>query len=152
MVDCLKALDSPPPEPPENVQSVLVVAGVLIDPDGRILVAQRPAQKHMGGLWEYPGGKIEQGELPEFSLMRELREELGVETRPGCFFPIGFASHLYEDFHLLMPVYGCRAWRNAPRAYEHDAVKWVRPHQLYDLDMPPADAPLNDAVIQYLSR
>lgn len=152
MPDCFEALDAPPPEPPANLELKIVVAAVLIDPDERILVARRPSHKHMGGLWEYPGGKLDRGEIPEFALMRELREELGIETRPGCFFPITFASHLYQEFHLLMPVFGCRAWRGVPRALEHDEVKWIRPKMLYDLEMPPADVPLNDAVLRYLEK
>ena len=150
MSSCQEALDQPQPEQPSGLPLVLVAAALLIDPDGRILVAQRPDDKHMGGLWEFPGGKVNEGEFPEFALMRELKEELGIETRPGCFFPVSFASHSYDNFKLLMPLYGCRAWRNPPRALEHKAVKWIRPHQLYDMDMPPADGPLNDSVIRFL--
>lgn len=150
MSACLDALDQPPPVPPPGTKVVTVVAVVLIDPDGRILVGKRPEGKHMAGLWEFPGGKLADGELPEFALMRELKEELGIETRPGCFFPISFASHSYDDFHLLMPLYGCRAWKNPPRALEHDEVRWIRPPQLFEMCMPPADAPLNDAVVRFL--
>lgn len=148
---CHESLNKPPPEHPKKTPIMTVVAAVLIDPDGRILIAQRPNNKHMGGMWEFPGGKLEDGEIPEFGLMRELREELGIESRPGCFTPISFASHQYDDFHLLMPLYALRIWRNHPKAIEHQALKWIRPHQLFDFDMPPADAPLNDAVIRYLS-
>ena len=150
--NCFEALQSPPPPMPQDTTILVVAAALLIDPDGRILVGKRPAGKHMAGMWEFPGGKLQDNEPPEFALMRELREELGIETRPGCFFPISFASHLYDDkkFHLLMPLYGCRAWKNPPRALEHEEVRWIRPAQLYDLNMPPADLPLNDAVIQYL--
>ena len=150
MGSCFEALDQPPPSSPQECPVVLVAAAVLIDPDRRILIAKRPEDKHMGGLWEYPGGKVDPGEIPEFALMRELREELGIETRPGCFFPITFASHTYESFHLLMPLYGCRAWKNPPRALEHQEVKWIRPHQIYDYPMPPADGPLNDCVLRFL--
>ena len=150
MSGCFDALEKPPPKQLKNIDIVFVVAVVLIDPDGRILIAQRPQGKHLAGLWEFPGGKVKTGELPEFALMRELKEELGIETRPTCFFPISFASHTYDDFHLLMPLFGCKAWRNPPRAIEHAAVKWIRPHQLFEMDMPPADAPLNDAIIRFL--
>ena len=124
------------------VKLVLVVACALIDPDGRVLVAQRPADKQMGGLWEFPGGKMEPGERPEETLIRELREELAIEVKEPCLAPFSFASHSYADFHLLMPLYVCRRWEGTPLALEHQALKWVRPAALKDYPMPPADVPL----------
>lgn len=138
---CSEALELPPPEKP-NMPIISVAAAALIDSEGRILVAQRPEGKSMAGLWEFPGGKIEQGETPEYALMRELREELGIETRPCCFSPIAFASHTYTDFHLMMPLFACRVWDGIPQSKEGQAIKWVRPNQLYDLAMPEADLPL----------
>lgn len=121
---------------------VLVAACALIDPDGRVLVAQRPEGKNMAGLWEFPGGKVEAGERPEETLIRELREELGIEVREPCLAPFTFASHSYSDFHLLMPLYLCRRWEGTATAKEHQALKWLRPRDLAALPMPPADAPL----------
>lgn len=121
---------------------VLVVACALIDPDGRVLIAQRPAGKQMGGLWEFPGGKMEPGERPEEALIRELSEELGITVKEPCLAPFSFASHAYPDFHLLMPLYVCRRWEGEPQAKEHTALKWVRPKDLKDYPMPPADLPL----------
>lgn len=121
---------------------VLVAACALIDPDGRVLVAQRPEGKRMAGLWEFPGGKIEAGERPEETLIRELREELGIEVKEPCLAPFTFASHNYDDFHLLMPLYLCRRWEGTVTAKEHQALKWLRPRDLATLPMPPADAPL----------
>jgi len=121
---------------------VLVAACALIDPDGRVLIAQRPAGKSMGGLWEFPGGKMEPGERPEQTLIRELREELGIEAKEACLAPFSFASHSYADFHLLMPLYVCRRWDGVPQPTEHTAIKWVRPRDLKDYPMPPADVPL----------
>lgn len=121
---------------------VLVAAAALVDPDGRVLVAQRPAGKSMAGLWEFPGGKVESGETPEEALVRELREELGIETATSCLAAIAFASHGYERFHLLMPLYACRKWAGAPLSREGQALKWVRPGELKDWPMPPADVPL----------
>jgi 8-oxo-dGTP diphosphatase len=121
---------------------VLVVAVALIDPDGRVLVAQRPAGKAMAGLWEFPGGKVEPGETPEAALVRELREELGIDTWSSCLAPLSFASHAYEDFHLLMPLYACRRWEGVPQAREHAALRWVGVPTLATLPMPPADRPL----------
>lgn len=121
---------------------VLVAACALVDADGRILLAQRPKGKSMEGLWEFPGGKVEAGETPEETLVRELREELGVETRVACLAPLTFASHAYPDFHLLMPLYVCRRFEGTPRGLEGQALKWVRPNALRDYPMPPADEPL----------
>ena len=121
---------------------VLVAAVALIDADGRVLLAQRPADKAMGGLWEFPGGKVEAGETPEAALIRELREELAIETVTSCLAPLTFASHGYDDFHLLMPLFACRRWQGQPRAIEHQALTWARPIRLADYPMPPADLPL----------
>ncbi|HHS93969.1 MAG TPA: (deoxy)nucleoside triphosphate pyrophosphohydrolase [Rhodobacterales bacterium] len=121
---------------------VLVSAVALIDPDGRVLLAQRPAGKSMAGLWEFPGGKVEAGESPEAALIRELREELGIETWQSCLAPLSFASHAYDDFHLLMPVFACRKWEGVVRPLEGQVLKWVRAEALRDYPMPPADAPL----------
>lgn len=121
---------------------VLVAACVLVDADGRILLAQRPKGKSMEGLWEFPGGKVEPGETPEETLVRELREELGIETKIACLAPLTFASHAYPTFHLLMPLYVCRRFEGTPRGIEGQALKWVRPQALRDYPMPPADEPL----------
>ena len=125
-----------------TLPTVLVVAVALIDGDGRVLIAQRPEGKQMAGLWEFPGGKVEPGERPEAALIRELREELGIEVSQSCLAPFVFASHAYESFHLLMPLYLCRRWEGTVVAREHAALKWVRPNQLSDWPMPPADEPL----------
>jgi 8-oxo-dGTP diphosphatase len=119
-----------------------VVAGALVDADGRVLVARRPDGKHLAGLWEFPGGKVGDGETPEAALIRELREELAIDTAESCLAPIAFASHSYDDFHLLMPLYVCRVWKGTVTPTEGQEVKWVRPLRLADLPMPPADAPL----------
>jgi 8-oxo-dGTP diphosphatase len=121
---------------------VFVVACALIDPDGRVLLAQRPADKAMGGLWEFPGGKMEPGETPESALIRELREELGIAVKEACLAPFTFASHAYTDFHLLMPLYVCRRWEGTPQPLEHAALRWVRPTDMSSYPMPPADLPL----------
>ncbi|WP_407049581.1 8-oxo-dGTP diphosphatase MutT [Methyloraptor flagellatus] len=121
---------------------LLVVAVALVDADGRILLAQRPPGKSMAGLWEFPGGKIEPGERPEETLIRELAEELGITVKADCLAPLTFASHVYEDFHLLMPLYVCRRWTGTIQGREGQALKWVRPRQLRDYPMPPADEPL----------
>ncbi len=121
---------------------VLVAAVALVDPDGRVLLAQRPAGKSMAGLWEFPGGKIEPGETPEAALIRELHEELGIDTWASCLAPLSFASHAYAAFHLLMPLFVCRKWQGQPHSREGQALKWVRPENLRDYPMPAADLPL----------
>ncbi len=121
---------------------VLVSAVALIDADGRVLLAQRPEGKSMAGLWEFPGGKIEGNETPEQALVRELHEELGIETWDSCLAPLTFASHSYDNFHLLMPVFACRKWNGIPQAREGQTLKWVRPNDLRDYPMPEADIPL----------
>ena len=121
---------------------VLVAAVALIDPDGRVLIAQRPEGKAMAGLWEFPGGKVEPGETPEAALIRELDEELGIDTWASCLAPLTFASHAYPDFHLLMPLYACRRWEGMPQAREHAALKWVGRAISRSYPMPPADRPL----------
>lgn len=129
---------------------LLVVAAALVDADRRVLIAQRPEGKAMAGLWEFPGGKVEPGETPEAALIRELEEELGVTTQTACLAPVSFASHSYEKFHLLMPLYVCRKWQGIPAPKEHIALKWVRPQGLRDYSMPPADAPLIAALCDLL--
>jgi 8-oxo-dGTP diphosphatase len=114
----------------------------LIDVDGRVLLAQRPEGKSMAGLWEFPGGKVEQGETPETALIRELREELGIDTWASCLAPLTFASHAYADFHLLMPLFACRKWQGIPQGRERQALRWVRAQDLRSYPMPPADLPL----------
>ncbi|OUS19364.1 8-oxo-dGTP diphosphatase MutT [Litorivita pollutaquae] len=121
---------------------LLVSAVALIDSDGRVLLAQRPAGKTMAGLWEFPGGKVEPEETPESALVRELHEELGIETWNSCLAPLTFASHSYENFHLLMPLYACRKWEGIPQPREGQTLKWVAPQNLRDYPMPPADIPL----------
>ncbi len=124
------------------MKTVLVSAVALIDPDGRILLAQRPAGKSMAGLWEFPGGKVEAGETPEAALIRELHEELGIETWSSCLAPLTFASHSYDDFHLIMPLFACRKWQGIVTPLEGQRLAWVRSANLTDYDMPPADKPL----------
>lgn len=124
------------------MKTVLVSAVALVDPDGRVLIAQRPEGKSMAGLWEFPGGKVEIGETPEAALIRELREELGIDTWASCLAPLTFASHAYDDFHLLMPLFACRKWDGTPIAQEGQTLKWVLTRDLRDFPMPPADAPL----------
>jgi 8-oxo-dGTP diphosphatase len=128
--------------PPLSLKTVLVAACALIDADGRVLIAQRPAGKAMAGLWEFPGGKVEAGERPEQSLIRELKEELGIVVEEACLSPLTFASHAYADFHLLMPLYVCRRWAGIAAAQEGQRLAWVRANQLREYPMPPADAPL----------
>lgn len=129
---------------------VFVVACALVDADSRVLIAQRPEGKALAGLWEFPGGKLEQGETPEDCLVRELYEELGIVTKPACLAPLTFASHAYDDFHLFMPLYICRRYEGIPRGLENQAIKWVKPRQLRDYPMPPADEPLIPALIDLL--
>jgi 8-oxo-dGTP diphosphatase len=121
---------------------VLVAACALIDADGRVLIAKRPAGRSMAGLWEFPGGKVEAGETPEASLIRELKEELAITVNEACLAPLTFASHGYPDFHLLMPLYVCRRWEGTVQAQEGQELAWVRPNRLRDYPMPPADVPL----------
>lgn len=121
---------------------ILVAAVALFDTDGRVLIAQRPPGKSMAGLWEFPGGKVEAGETPEQALIRELQEELAVDTVESCLAPFTFASHAYEDFHLLMPLFVCRKWQGRVTPVEGQALKWVMPMQLREYPMPPADKPL----------
>lgn len=129
---------------------VLVAACALIDSDNRILLARRPAGKPMEGLWEFPGGKVEVGETPEATLIRELREELGIIVSADCLAPLTFASHGYETFHLLMPLYVCRRWEGTVAALEKQELAWVRPQKLRDYPMPPADLPLIPALIELM--
>ncbi|MGD0865873.1 MAG: 8-oxo-dGTP diphosphatase MutT [Rhizomicrobium sp.] len=121
---------------------VLVAACALIDPDGRVLIAERPPGKNMAGLWEFPGGKIEAGERPEETVIRELKEELGIDVKEPCLAPFTFASHSYPDFQLLMPLFVCRRWEGIVTPREGQAIKWVRPRDLNAYKMPPADLPL----------
>lgn len=130
---------------------MLVAACALIDTDRRVLIAQRPEGKPMAGLWEFPGGKVEQGETPEDTLIRELREELGIVTQVPCLAPLTFASHAYDDFHLLMPLYICRRYEGIARGLEGQAVKWVRTRDLRDYPMPAADEPLVPFLVDLLN-
>lgn len=129
---------------------LLVAACALVDADGRVLLAQRPEGKQLAGLWEFPGGKVEPGETPEQCIIRELHEEIGVETDIPCLAPLTFASHSYDDFHLLMPLFICRRFRGIAQPREGQALKWVRPKQMRDYPMPPADAPLIPFLIDLL--
>lgn len=124
------------------MKTLLVSAVALIDSDGRVLLAQRPPGKSLAGLWEFPGGKVEAGETPESALIRELKEELGIDTWQSCLAPLTFASHSYDDFHLLMPLFACRRWEGIPVAQEGQTLAWVMPQRLRDYPMPPADLPL----------
>ncbi len=135
-------LDAEFRRPAEPLETVLVVAVALVDPDGRVLIAKRPEGKAMAGLWEFPGGKVRDGELPEEALVRELDEELGIDITESCLAPLSFSSHVYDDFHLLMPLYVCRVWEGMVSPREGQEVKWVRPVRLGDYPMPPADKPL----------
>ena len=129
---------------------LLVAAVALIDADGRVLIAQRPQGKQLAGLWEFPGGKVEAGERPEETLIRELHEELGIAVQEACLAPLTFASHPYESFHLLMPLYACRRWEGFVQPREGQALKWVRPRDLASYPMPPADEPLIPFLIELL--
>lgn len=129
---------------------LLVAAAALIDADGRVLLAQRPPGKAMAGLWEFPGGKLAPGETPEAALVRELREELSIDTASSCLAPLAFASHAYDGFHLLMPLFACRRWRGIVVPREGQAVKWVRPRDLRQYPMPPADLPLVPILMDWL--
>lgn len=124
------------------MKTVLVSAVALVDQDGRVLLAQRPEGKTMAGLWEFPGGKVEPGETPETALIRELDEELGIKTWQSCLAPLTFASHSYDDFHLLMPLFACRKWIGTPQSRENQRLKWVRTVEMRAYPMPPADIPL----------
>ena len=129
---------------------LLVAACALVDTDGRVLLAQRPEGKQLAGLWEFPGGKVEPGETPEQCLIRELQEEIGIETDIPCLAPLTFASHSYDDFHLLMPLFVCRRFRGIAQPKEGQTLKWVRPKQMRDYPMPPADEPLIQFLIDLL--
>nr|WP_255599528.1 (deoxy)nucleoside triphosphate pyrophosphohydrolase [Afifella sp. IM 167] len=129
---------------------LLVVAVALVDRDGRVLLSRRPDHKELGGLWEFPGGKVEAGETPEAALIRELEEELGVDVKADCLAPLTFASHAYPNLHLLMPLYICRRWSGLPKAQEGQQLRWVRPASMRDFPMPPADEPLVSHLIDWL--
>jgi 8-oxo-dGTP diphosphatase len=133
------------------VKLVLVAACALIDPDGRVLLTRRPSGKLMEGLWEFPGGKMELGERPEDTLIRELQEELGIAVKEDCLAPLTFASHAYEEFHLLMPLYVCRRWEGIVEAREAQEIAWVRPPRLKDYSMPPADKPLIPHIVDLVA-
>jgi 8-oxo-dGTP diphosphatase len=126
----------------DGLPTVLVVAVALVDIDNRVLIAKRPEGKSMAGLWEFPGGKVDAGELPETALVRELKEELGIDITESCLAPLTFASHVYDDFHLLMPLYACRIWKGEVSPQEGQEIKWVRPVKLPEYPMPAADIPL----------
>jgi 8-oxo-dGTP diphosphatase len=132
------------------MKTILVAAVALIDQDGRVLLAQRPKGKSMAGLWEFPGGKVEAGETPEAALIRELQEELGINTWKSCLAPLTFASHAYDDFHLLMPLFACRKWEGVPRPHENQTLKWVRKQDLRAYEMPAADVPLVPILYDWL--
>ncbi len=138
------------PEGEAGAPLVLVVAVALIDPDGRVLIAERPTGKSMAGLWEFPGGKVGPAESPEAALIRELKEELDIDVHESCLAPLSFASHAYDGFHLLMPLYVCRVWKGIARPLEGQRLKWVRPAALDETPMPPADKPLIAALRELL--
>ena len=142
----MSCIDVTIPPVTSNRPLLLVVAAALIDSEGRVLLAERPAGKAMAGLWEFPGGKLGANETPEAALVRELREELGIETSVGCLWPVGFASHAYEEFHLLMPLFSCRMWSGEPQPKEGQRLDWVRKQDFKNYEMPPADAPLVEAL------
>ncbi|MAW87889.1 MAG: 8-oxo-dGTP diphosphatase MutT [Phyllobacteriaceae bacterium] len=135
---------------PRSRRILLVAACALVDADGRVLLTQRPEGKALAGLWEFPGGKVEPGETPEETLIRELEEEIGVRTKAACLAPLTFASHSYDDFHLLMPLYVCRRYEGYPSGLEGQAIKWVRPRDMRNYPMPPADEPLIPYLIDLL--
>ena len=149
-MNCLEALENLRSQTAPGLPLLLVAACALIDRDGRVLVAQRPEGKPMAGLWEFPGGKVKDGETPEFALCREIEEELGIEVRECCLTPIAFASHSYKDFHLVMPLYVCRMWKGTPVPCEGQAVKWMKINELYNLPMPDADVPLISQLLERL--
>jgi 8-oxo-dGTP diphosphatase len=132
------------------MRTLFVVAVALVDPDGRVLIAKRPEGKTLAGLWEFPGGKVESHERPEAALIRELREELTIDVEQSCLAPLTFASHAYQDFHLLMPLYVCRRWKGIVTATEGQELQWVKPLKLRDYPMPPADLPLIPHLIDLL--
>ena len=132
------------------MKSLLVVAVALLDADDRVLIAQRPEGKALAGLWEFPGGKIDQGERPEAALIRELQEELGITVKEACLAPLTFASYAYPEFHLLMPLYVCRRWEGFVQSREGQALKWVRARELRQYPMPPADEPLIPPLVELL--
>jgi 8-oxo-dGTP diphosphatase len=132
------------------MRTLFVVAVALVDPDGRVLIAKRPEGKTLAGLWEFPGGKVESRERPEAALIRELREELTIDVEQSCLAPLTFASHAYQDFHLLMPLYVCRRWKGIVTATEGQELQWVKPLKLRDYPMPPADLPLIPHLIDLL--
>lgn len=132
------------------MKTILVSAIALIDQDGRVLLAQRPEGKPMAGLWEFPGGKVETGETPEAALIRELQEELGINTWQSCLAPLTFASHAYDEFHLMMPLFVCRKWEGVPRPRENQTLKWVRKQDLRAYEMPAADVPLIPILYDWL--
>ena len=134
-----------------TVPIVLVAAAALVDVDGRVLIGQRPEGKHLAGLWEFPGGKVEPGERPEEALIRELDEELGIQVKEACLAPFVFASHAYDDFHLLMPLYICRRYEGIAQGLEGQALKWVRARDLRDYPMPDADEPLIPFLVDLLN-
>ena len=133
-----------------TLKLTLVVAVVLVDADGRVLIAKRPEGKQLAGMWEFPGGKLEAGERPEVALIRELKEELGINVEQSCLAPLTFASHGYDAFHLLMPLYVCRRWKGVPTALEGQELKWVHPKDMRNYPMPPADLPLIPHLIDLL--
>ena len=135
----------------KSLKEMLLVAAVaLIDVDGRVLISKRPDNKVMGGMWEFPGGKVADGETPEIALVRELEEELGIDTQTSCLAPFSFASHRYDDFHLVMPLFLCRVWRGIPRPLEGQSLKWVRPSSLSEFNMAPADIHLVSMLRDFL--
>lgn len=148
-MNCKDSLKGPEPDKPD-IPVLFVSAAALIDKDNRVLITKRPEGTSMAGLWEFPGGKLEEGETPEYALMRELTEELGIKTRPSCYSPAGFVSHEYEDFHLFMPLFICRVWEGDPVGLEGQDLKWVSPKDLFDYDMPPADKPLIDQLLRFV--